>query len=67
MKGKEVSSIFKSASKAAVRRAFNNGISITVKNGKRIVEKSADGTEKTVVELDKAFTRTTRKRYRIER
>jgi len=67
MNGKEVSSIFKSASKAAVRRAFNNGISITVKNGKRIVEKSADGTEKTVVELDKAFTRTTRKRYRIER
>ncbi len=67
MNGEQVASIFKSASKAAVRRAFNKGLSITVKNGKRIVEKSADGTEKTVVELDKAYTRPKRRSYHIQK
>ena len=67
MKEKDVSSIFKSASKAAVRRAFRNGLSITVKDGKQVVKKSANGDKETVAELDKAYTRTKRKQFKIEK
>ena len=67
MNGKDISSIFKSASKAAVRRAFKNGLSITVKNGKQIVKKSANGDKITVVVLDKAYTKTKRKQFKIRK
>ena len=63
MRGKDIASAFKRASRAAVRRALDNGHDVTVKTGKRVVRRSASGTEDTVLELDHAYARPKKKRY----
>jgi len=63
MSGKDIASAFKRASRAAVRRALDNGHDVTVKTGKRVVRRSASGAEDTVLELDHAYARPKKKRY----
>lgn len=65
MSGKEIASAFRRASRAAVRRALDNGHDVTVKTGKRVVRRSASGTEHTVLELDHAYARPQKKRYDV--
>ena len=55
MGGEQVSKLFKTASRRAVRETLASGGSVTVKQGKKIVRKSASGKVTTVVEMDRAY------------
>jgi hypothetical protein len=66
MKQSKIALVFKTASGAAIRRAFNCGVSVTARKGKMIVRRSASGAEKQVLSLDRAYTKPVRVRYSLQ-
>jgi hypothetical protein len=65
MSGKEVATAFRKASRAAVRRALDSGLDVTVKTGKRVVRRSPSGSEATVLELERAYVKPKLRRYEL--
>ncbi len=61
----ELSTCATAASKAAVKRAKDNGIAYTAQRGRDIVQHRADGTTKVIDTLPKAFVKPAIKRYRV--
>ncbi len=67
MTGQQIAKAFKTASRAAVRDAYARGLSVTFKRGKRIIRRSPEGHEETVMELEKAYVRPKKPTYKIPR
>lgn len=67
MSGKQISKLFKTASRRAVRETLASGGSVTVKRGKKIVRKSPSGKVTTIAEMDRAYRKVKRREYHLSR
>ena len=65
MSGKEISRVFKAATRRASRRVLDSGETITVKQGRSIVEKNSEGVVKIVTTQPVAYRKVKRLDYDI--